>query len=55
MKDEIDTRLSKVQDSKDESHLLAEDDVRLLELEPQGNWDDSNDLHRMSALIAISY
>lgn len=37
LKEEIDIRLSKVQDIKYEPQLLADDDARLLELETQGN------------------
>ena len=37
LKEEIDIRLSKVQDIKYEPQLLADDDARLLQLETQGN------------------
>ncbi|XP_050768255.1 protein C1orf43 homolog isoform X2 [Gymnogyps californianus] len=37
LKEEIDIRLSRVQDIKYEPRLLAEDDSRLLQLETQGN------------------
>ncbi|XP_007975185.1 protein C1orf43 homolog isoform X2 [Chlorocebus sabaeus] len=37
LKEEIDTRLSRVQDIKYEPQLLADDDARLLQLETQGN------------------
>ncbi|XP_074020637.1 protein C1orf43 homolog isoform X2 [Numenius arquata] len=37
LKEEIDIRLSRVQDIKYEPQLLAEDDSRLLQLETQGN------------------
>uniref|UniRef100_A0A6I8PAT8 Uncharacterized protein n=1 Tax=Ornithorhynchus anatinus TaxID=9258 RepID=A0A6I8PAT8_ORNAN len=57
LKEEIDIRLSKVQDVKYEPRLLAEDDARLLQLEAQGNQctvpDCFNYLYRMKALDAI--
>lgn len=37
LKEEIDIRLSRVQDIKYEPQLLADDDARLLQLETQGN------------------
>ncbi|XP_038624952.1 protein C1orf43 homolog isoform X2 [Tachyglossus aculeatus] len=53
LKEEIDIRLSKVQDVKYEPRLLAEDDARLLQLEAQGNQYCFNYLYRMKALDAI--
>uniref|UniRef100_A0A8V1AI50 C1orf43 homolog n=1 Tax=Gallus gallus TaxID=9031 RepID=A0A8V1AI50_CHICK len=50
LKEEIDIRLSRVQDIKYEPQLLAEDDSRLLQLETQGCY---NYLYRMKALDAI--
>uniref|UniRef100_A0A8B9FQI5 Chromosome 1 open reading frame 43 n=1 Tax=Amazona collaria TaxID=241587 RepID=A0A8B9FQI5_9PSIT len=50
LKEEIDIRLSRVQDIKYEPRLLAEDDGRLLQLEAQGCY---NYLYRMKALDAI--
>ncbi|KAM6331132.1 protein C1orf43 homolog [Rissa tridactyla] len=50
LKEEIDIRLSRVQDIKYEPRLLAEDDSRLLQLETQGCY---NYLYRMKALDAI--
>uniref|UniRef100_A0A672UY19 Chromosome 1 open reading frame 43 n=1 Tax=Strigops habroptila TaxID=2489341 RepID=A0A672UY19_STRHB len=50
LKEEIDIRLSRVQDIKYEPRLLAEDDGRLLQLETQGCY---NYLYRMKALDAI--
>ncbi|XP_054035570.1 protein C1orf43 homolog [Dryobates pubescens] len=50
LKEEIDLRLSRVQDIKYEPQLLAEDDCRLLQLETQGCY---NYLYRMKALDAI--
>uniref|UniRef100_A0A8C0BH92 Chromosome 1 open reading frame 43 n=1 Tax=Buteo japonicus TaxID=224669 RepID=A0A8C0BH92_9AVES len=50
LKEEIDIRLSRVQDIKYEPWLLAEDDSRLLQLETQGCY---NYLYRMKALDAI--
>uniref|UniRef100_A0A8D0G7C5 Chromosome 1 open reading frame 43 n=1 Tax=Sphenodon punctatus TaxID=8508 RepID=A0A8D0G7C5_SPHPU len=51
LKEEIDIRLSRVHDIKYEPQLLAEDDVRLLQLEmPGGGY---NYLYRMKALDAI--
>ena len=53
LKEEIDIRLSKVQDIKYEPQLLADDDARLLQLETQGNQNCYNYLYRMKALDAI--
>ncbi|XP_060223712.1 protein C1orf43 homolog isoform X3 [Meriones unguiculatus] len=68
LKEEIDIRLSRVQDIKYEPQLLADDDTRLLQLETQGNqsmWQALggcftksqcgcyNYLYRMKALDAI--
>ncbi|XP_021088701.1 protein C1orf43 homolog isoform X3 [Mesocricetus auratus] len=54
LKEEIDTRLSRVQDIKYEPQLLADDDTRLLQLETQGNETGCyNYLYRMKALDAI--
>ncbi|EHB07286.1 hypothetical protein GW7_05175 [Heterocephalus glaber] len=53
LKEEIDTRLSRVQDIKYEPQLLADDDTRLLQLETQGNQSCYNYLYRMKALDAI--
>ncbi|XP_068031243.1 protein C1orf43 homolog [Anomalospiza imberbis] len=50
LKEEIDIRLSRVQDIKYEPRLLAEDDGRLLQLETPGCY---NYLYRMKALDAI--
>ncbi|XP_063276388.1 protein C1orf43 homolog [Prinia subflava] len=50
LKEEIDIRLSRVQDIKYEPQLLAEDDGRLLQLETPGCY---NYLYRMKALDAI--
>uniref|UniRef100_A0A8C7EGV8 Uncharacterized protein n=1 Tax=Nothoprocta perdicaria TaxID=30464 RepID=A0A8C7EGV8_NOTPE len=51
LKEEIDTRLSRVQDIRYEPRLLAEDDSRLLQLETPGSC--YNYLYRMKALDAI--
>ncbi|XP_039705660.1 protein C1orf43 homolog isoform X2 [Pteropus medius] len=53
LKEEIDIRLSRVQDIKYEPQLLADDDARLLQLETQGNLNCYNYLYRMKALDAI--
>ncbi|XP_037356293.1 protein C1orf43 homolog isoform X2 [Talpa occidentalis] len=53
LKEEIDIRLSRVQDIKYEPQLLADDDTRLLQLETQGNQNCYNYLYRMKALDAI--
>ncbi|KAM9686947.1 protein C1orf43 homolog isoform 2-T2 [Trichechus inunguis] len=53
LKEEIDSRLSRVQDIKYEPQLLANDDARLLQLETQGNQNCYNYLYRMKALDAI--
>uniref|UniRef100_G1T222 Chromosome 1 open reading frame 43 n=1 Tax=Oryctolagus cuniculus TaxID=9986 RepID=G1T222_RABIT len=53
LKEEIDIRLSRVQDIKYEPQLLADDDARLLQLETQGNQSCYNYLYRMKALDAI--
>ncbi|KFP71144.1 Uncharacterized protein C1orf43, partial [Acanthisitta chloris] len=57
LKEEIDIRLSRVQDIKYEPQLLAEDDGRLLQLETQGTIHFAlgcyNYLYRMKALDAI--
>ncbi|XP_044527746.1 protein C1orf43 homolog isoform X3 [Gracilinanus agilis] len=53
LKEEIDIRLSKVQDVKYEPQLLEEDDARLLQLETPGNQHCYNYLYRMKALDAI--
>ncbi|KAM4861801.1 protein C1orf43 homolog isoform 2-T2 [Thomomys bottae] len=53
LKEEIDIRLSRVQDIKYEPQLLADDDARLLQLETQGNQSCCNYLYRMKALDAI--
>uniref|UniRef100_A0A493TUN6 Chromosome 1 open reading frame 43 n=1 Tax=Anas platyrhynchos platyrhynchos TaxID=8840 RepID=A0A493TUN6_ANAPP len=53
LKEEIDIRLSRVQDIKYEPRLLAEDDSRLLQLETQGTPGCYNYLYRMKALDAI--
>ncbi|KFV79077.1 Uncharacterized protein C1orf43, partial [Struthio camelus australis] len=53
LKEEIDIRLSRVQDIKYEPRLLAEDDSRLLQLETQGSLRCCNYLYRMKALDAI--
>ncbi|XP_069334782.1 protein C1orf43 homolog isoform X2 [Microcebus murinus] len=53
LKEEIDIRLSRVQDIKYEPQLLANDDARLLQLETQGNQNCYNYLYRMKALDAI--
>ncbi|XP_026645028.1 uncharacterized protein C1orf43 homolog [Microtus ochrogaster] len=53
LKEEIDIRLSRVQDIKYEPQLLADDDTRLLQLESQGNQSCYNYLYRMKALDAI--
>ncbi|XP_007946729.1 protein C1orf43 homolog [Orycteropus afer afer] len=53
LKEEIDIRLSRVQDIKYEPQLLADDDARLLQLETQGNQNCYNYLYRMKALDAI--
>ncbi len=53
LKEEIDIRLSKVQDVKYEPKLLEEDDARLLQLETPGNQHCYNYLYRMKALDAI--
>lgn len=53
LKEEIDIRLSRVQDIKYEPQLLADDDTRLLQLETQGNQSCYNYLYRMKALDAI--
>lgn len=45
--EEIDIWLSRVQDSKYESQLSADDDSRLLKLESQGNQNCYNYLYRM--------
>ncbi|KAK2540111.1 protein C1orf43 homolog isoform X1 [Columba livia] len=50
LKEEIDIRLSRVQDIRYEPRLLAEDDSRLLQLEAPGC---CNYLYRMKALDAI--
>nr|KAF6396255.1 hypothetical protein HJG63_001783 [Rousettus aegyptiacus] len=46
LKEEIDIRLSRVQDIKYEPQLLADDDARLLQLETQGNLNCYNYLYR---------
>ncbi|EDM00598.1 rCG62794, isoform CRA_b [Rattus norvegicus] len=53
LKEEIDIRLSRVQDIKYEPQLLADDDTRLLQLETQGSQSCYNYLYRMKALDAI--
>ncbi|KAK2494644.1 hypothetical protein MC885_003011 [Smutsia gigantea] len=53
LKEEIDIRLSRVQDIKYEPQLLADDDARLLQLDTQGNLNCYNYLYRMKALDAI--
>ncbi|XP_045154336.1 protein C1orf43 homolog isoform X2 [Echinops telfairi] len=53
LKEEIDIRLSRVQDIKYEPQLLADDDARLLQLETQGNQNCYNYLYRMKALDAL--
>ncbi|GAB1287761.1 Protein C1orf43 homolog [Apodemus speciosus] len=53
LKEEIDIRLSRVQDIKYEPQLLADDDTRLLQLDTQGNQSCYNYLYRMKALDAI--
>ncbi|XP_036047307.1 protein C1orf43 homolog isoform X4 [Onychomys torridus] len=53
LKEEIDIRLSRVQDIKYEPQLLADDDTRLLQLETQGTQSCYNYLYRMKALDAI--
>lgn len=53
LKEEIDIRLSRVQDIKYEPQLLADGDTRLLQLETQGNQNCYNYLYRMKALDAI--
>lgn len=53
LKEEIDIRLSRVQDIKYEPQLLADDDTRLLQLEAQGSQSCYNYLYRMKALDAI--
>nr|XP_023409779.1 uncharacterized protein C1orf43 homolog isoform X2 [Loxodonta africana] len=53
LKEEIDIRLSRVQDIKYEPQLLADDDARLLQLETQGTQNCYNYLYRMKALDAI--
>uniref|UniRef100_A0A2K5IAF3 Uncharacterized protein n=1 Tax=Colobus angolensis palliatus TaxID=336983 RepID=A0A2K5IAF3_COLAP len=55
LKEEIDIRLSRVQDIKYEPQLLADDDARLLQLETQGNQSCYNYLYRMKALDAIQF
>lgn len=53
LKEEIDVRLSKVQEVKYEPQLLAEDDSRLRELEERGHEGCYNYLYRMRTLDAI--
>uniref|UniRef100_A0A673TG29 Chromosome 1 open reading frame 43 n=1 Tax=Suricata suricatta TaxID=37032 RepID=A0A673TG29_SURSU len=53
LKEEIDIRLSRVQDIKYEPQLLADGDARLLQLEVQGGQSCYNYLYRMKALDAI--
>ncbi|XP_053465273.1 protein C1orf43-like [Nycticebus coucang] len=53
LKEEIDIRLSRIQDIKYEPHILGNDDTRLLQLETQGNQNCYNYLYRMQALDAI--
>nr|XP_033778946.1 uncharacterized protein C1orf43 homolog isoform X2 [Geotrypetes seraphini] len=53
LKEEIDIRLSKVQDVKCEPQLLADDDERLLQLETQRDKGCYNYLYRMKTLDAI--
>ncbi|XP_036200150.1 protein C1orf43 homolog isoform X5 [Myotis myotis] len=53
LKEEIDIRLSRVQDIKYEPQLLADDDARLLQLDTQANQSCYNYLYRMKALDAI--
>nr|XP_017510897.1 protein C1orf43 homolog isoform X2 [Manis javanica] len=53
LKEEIDIRLSRVQDIKYEPQLLADDDARLLQLDTQENLNCYNYLYRMKALDAI--
>ncbi|XP_069507829.1 protein C1orf43 homolog isoform X2 [Ambystoma mexicanum] len=53
MKEEIERRLSKVQEVKYEPQLLSEDDHRLQELEERGHEGCYNYLYRMRALDAI--
>nr|KAF6315834.1 hypothetical protein mPipKuh1_001755 [Pipistrellus kuhlii] len=53
LKEEIDIRLSRVQDIKYEPQLLADDDARLLQLDTPGNQSCYNYLYRMKALDAI--
>ncbi|XP_074046410.1 protein C1orf43 homolog isoform X2 [Macrotis lagotis] len=53
LKEEIDIRLSKVQDVKYEPQLLEENDARLLQLETPGNQYCYNYLYRMKALDVI--
>lgn len=45
LKEEIDIRLSRVQDIKYEPRLLAEDDSRLLQLETQGTLSRCHQRH----------
>ncbi|KAM4691053.1 protein C1orf43 homolog [Rhinophrynus dorsalis] len=53
LKEEIDIRLSKVQDIKFEPRLLAEGDDRLLQLDKPGQEGCYNYLYRMKTLDAI--
>ncbi|XP_014940994.1 protein C1orf43 homolog isoform X1 [Acinonyx jubatus] len=53
LREEIDIRLSRVQDIKYEPQLLADGDARLLQLEAQGNQSCYNYLYRMKALDAV--
>ncbi|XP_029436020.1 uncharacterized protein C1orf43 homolog isoform X1 [Rhinatrema bivittatum] len=53
LKEEIDIRLSQVQDIKYEPQLLAEDDERLLQLDMQEHKGCYNYLYRMKTLDAI--
>ncbi|KAM7159572.1 protein C1orf43 homolog [Molossus nigricans] len=53
VKEEIDIRLSRVQDIKYEPELLGDDDASLLQLDIQENQNCYNYLNRMKALNAI--
>ncbi|XP_030044042.1 protein C1orf43 homolog [Microcaecilia unicolor] len=53
LKEEIDIQLSKVQDVKYESQLLADDDQRLLQLETLGDKGCCNYLYRMKTLDTV--
>lgn len=52
LKEEIDIRLSRVQDIKYEPQLLADDDARLLQLETQGNQRSKHEVGALSDNIS---